>query len=120
MPIYKHQVNECKIENSKEVLSEIMLNLVKNWNLTDNEKRCIAKQIGIYYLINEREDMTSKEFSKLNDELQKMTVVCDCTCKVKFTSTSPDSLICQWCGKRVYRNSQIEFREKLKKKMKEG
>ena len=34
MPIYKHQVSECKLENDKAALSEIMLNLIKNWNLT--------------------------------------------------------------------------------------
>lgn len=30
LTIYKHQVNECKIEDNKEALSEIMLNLLKN------------------------------------------------------------------------------------------
>ena len=54
------------------------------------------------------------------DELHKMTVICECTGRVRFTSTSPDILVCRWCGKKHYRNKQIEFREKLKQKMKEG
>lgn len=56
MPIYKHQVNECKLEDNKEALSEIMLNLVKNIHLSDDEKRYIAKRIGIYYLIEAKEN----------------------------------------------------------------
>ena len=119
MPIYKRQVNECKLEDDKNALSEIMLNLVKNIHLTDDEKRYIAKRIGIYYLMEE-EEMTKTHFNGLNDELVKMTRICDCSNRIKFTETSPDLMVCPWCGKLVYRNNQVEFREKLKQKMKEG
>lgn len=119
LPVYKHQVQVAKLEDNKEALSEIMLNLVKNIHLTDDEKRYIAKRIGIYYLVEE-EEMTKTHFNELNDELVKMTRICDCSNRIKFTVTSPDSMVCPWCGKLVYRNDQVEFKEKLKQKMKEG
>lgn len=69
MPIYKHQVNECKLENNKEALSEIILNLVKNIHLTDDEKRYIAKRIGIYYLFEKSENQIDEEIK--NDLFKK-------------------------------------------------
>ncbi|MCI8575828.1 MAG: sigma-70 family RNA polymerase sigma factor [Bacilli bacterium] len=56
LPIYRYQVNEAKLEDNKNALSEIMLNLVKNIHLSESEKRYIAKRIGIYYLIEAKEN----------------------------------------------------------------
>lgn len=70
LPIYKYQVNECKIENNKNALSEIMLNLVKNIHLTDKEKRYLAKEMGLYYLIEEKEIRDDKnELFKKHEKL---------------------------------------------------
>lgn len=74
MPIYKKQVNECKLEDNKKALSEIILNLVKNIHLTDDEKRYIAKRIGVHYLIEKFEnkktdDETKNELFKKHEKL---------------------------------------------------
>lgn len=61
-----------------------------------------------------------KQEKTLQDVLNEITKVCSCTCRMRFYSYSPDVLICRWCGKKVYRNKQAEFKEKLKQKMKEG
>lgn len=121
LPIYKRQVNECKLEDNKKALSEIMLNLVKNIHLTDDEKRYIAKRLGIYYLIIEKEkkDMTSREMSKYDEALRSCKKVCKCGHRV-FIVKKYGYGICDYCGTKVYGDKKLEFREKLKQKMKEG
>ena len=121
LPIYKRQVNECKLEDNKKALSEIMLNLVKNIHLSDDEKRYIAKKIGIYYLVEEKESktMTSREMSKYDEALRKCKKVCRCGHRV-FIVKKYGYGICDYCGTKVYGDKKLEFREKLKQKMKEG
>ena len=120
MPIYKHQVSECKAENNKEVLSEIMLNLVKNWNLADDEKRYIAKEIGIYYLVEKSENVGFEKSKKQANEVHKVTKICVCSNRIHFFNHKQNFMICDVCGRKVFRDKQIEFKEKLKQKMKEG
>ena len=123
LPIYKHQVNECKLENNKEALSEIMLNLIKNIHLTDDEKRYIAKRIGIYYLVEEKERNDMKRFfaddSRYAEALRSCKKVCKCGHRV-FIVKKYGYGICDYCGTKLYGDKKLEFREKLKQKMKEG
>lgn len=121
LPIYKHQVIEAKLEENKEVLSEIMLNLVKNIHLKDDEKRYIAKGIGIYYLIEEKEEseMTRTELDKYLNAIRSCKKLCKCGHRV-FIVKKYGYGICDYCGTKVFGDKKLEFREKLKQKMKEG
>lgn len=120
LPIYRYQVNECKFENNKEALSEIMLNLIKNIHLVDDEKRYIAKEIGIYYLYEKRnENMGFEKSKKYESEIHKITKVCKCNNRIHFMNINQDYKICEICGRKVFRNKQAEFRDKLKQKIKE-
>lgn len=120
LPIYNHQVNECKLESNKEALSEIMMNIIKNIHLANAEKRIIAKRIGIYYLFEKSENMGFDKSKKLANEIHKVTKICKCSNRVHFMKVNQEFKICEICGRRIYRNKQAEFREKLKQKMKEG
>lgn len=119
LPIYKRQVTEAKLEENKHALSEIMLNLVKNIHLTDDEKRYIAKRIGIYYLVEEKESKKMKRFfeddNRYMENIRKCKKVCKCGHRV-FIVKKYGYGICDYCGYKVYGDKKLEFREKLKQK----
>ncbi len=119
LPIYKHQVIEAKLEDNKKALSEIMLNLVKNIHLKEDEKRYIAKRIGIYYLIEEDGKMGFEKSKKQANEVHRVTKICRCSNRIHFMKHNQDYKICEICGRKVSRDKNAEFREKLKQKMKE-
>lgn len=123
LPIYEHQVIEAKLDENKEALSEVMLNLVKNIHLTDDEKRYIAKKIGIYYLVEEKERKNMKRFfeddSRYAEALRSCKSICPKCDRRVFTKIKGYG-ICDYCGTKVFEDKKIEFREKLKQKMKEG
>ena len=50
LPIYKRQVFNSKFNNEKENLIAIGNNIIKNWNLTKDEKEVIIRTLGIKYL----------------------------------------------------------------------
>lgn len=45
--------------------------------------------------------------------IRERTIKCNCGHAVTFDKK--DKVICHWCGKWVYKNPQIEFKEKIKK-----
>lgn len=47
IPNYKRQVFKAKLQNDYRELLEIKENILKNWNLTKEEKKIVLKEIGI-------------------------------------------------------------------------
>lgn len=62
--------------------------------------------------------MTIQEFERQADEYDKVKIRCKCGHRV-IVPMWVDKKICSWCGHYVYRNKQLEFKEKLKEKRKE-
>ena len=61
--------------------------------------------------------MTFKEISKYCNEIQKFKVECKCGHRVMIPF-GKDFKICNWCGHKVYRNKNLEFKERLKQILK--
>ena len=62
--------------------------------------------------------LTNKEFSRMSNEYDKVKFKCTCGHKV-IIPVWVDKQICHWCGMYVYRNKQLEFKEKMKILIKE-
>lgn len=58
---------------------------------------------------------TNSEILKLSKLATNNTVKCKCGHSIAFISRS-NSVICSWCGTKVYKNKKEEFKEMLKKK----
>lgn len=56
IPIYKKQVFKAKLSNDRRTLLDIKDNVHKNINLSDEDKKSIIKELGLYHLIV-REDL---------------------------------------------------------------
>lgn len=56
--------------------------------------------------------------SKLQEKIREFTVICSCSCRVKFLNPHKDEEICYWCHRKVYRNKKAEFKAELKEHMK--
>lgn len=56
-----------------------------------------------------------EEDTKIFNEIAKNKVKCVCG----YTKVMPraDKTICNWCGRYIYRNEQVKFRDELKRKM---
>ena len=63
--------------------------------------------------------MNKKELQKYLENLSKITFICKCSNRVVVPNKKIYS-ICDWCGRRVFRNEKEEFIYTLKEKMKEG
>lgn len=63
--------------------------------------------------------MTVKEFERQSKEYDKVKVKCKCGHRLVIP-VWVDKQICSWCGHYVYRNKQLEFREKITQKMKKA
>lgn len=63
------------------------------------------------------ESMSFHEINKLMEESKKYRVYCKCGSSRIFVAgkNSADKLICPNCGNYIYRNKQIEFKERMKK-----
>lgn len=59
-----------------------------------------------------------REYQRRADELDKVKINCKCGHRV-IVPVWVDKQICGWCGYYVYRNKQLEFKEKLKQRIKE-
>ena len=59
-----------------------------------------------------------KEYQRRVDELNKVKITCKCGRKV-VVPVFIDKQLCSWCGNYVYRNKQVEFKEKMKQRLKE-
>lgn len=65
--------------------------------------------------INKKDD---KEFQIRKENLDKVKIPCKCGYKVVIP-VWVDKQICRCCGHYVYRNKKVEFKDKLKSKLKE-
>ena len=61
--------------------------------------------------------MTKEQFQRQANEYDKVKIRCNCGHKLVIP-VWVDKQICGWCGYYVYRNKQLEFKEKLTKEMK--
>lgn len=59
-----------------------------------------------------------REFVIRANELDKVKIACKCGHKT-VVPVWVDKQICSWCGHYVYRNKQVEFKDKLKQRLKE-
>lgn len=53
---------------------------------------------------------------KLADVLSKITVYCKCG-HTNYIPSYKSKIICNWCGRSVYKNNYEEFKEKLTVKL---
>lgn len=58
-------------------------------------------------------------YDKLENEYHKVKITCRCGHK-EVIPVWEDKHLCSWCGNYVYRNKQLEFKEKLKKELKKN
>ncbi len=63
--------------------------------------------------------MGFEKSKKYENEIHKITKVCKCNNRIHFMNINQDCKICEICGRKVFRNKQAEFRDKIKQKMKE-
>lgn len=62
---------------------------------------------------------TDAEFQRLSNEYNKIKIKCKhCGHKV-VVPVWVDKQLCSWCGNYVFRNKQLEFKENVKRLMKE-
>ena len=55
----------------------------------------------------------------LDEDLSKIKVKCECSHTVLFPSYGADIKVCDYCGKKLYRNEKVKFDYLLGKKLKE-
>jgi ribosomal protein S27AE len=60
-----------------------------------------------------------KDIEKYDEAKRAMSVKCRCGHSVEITNKYK-RLICSWCGEMVYLNKKDEFKEKIKKGLKNG
>ena len=63
--------------------------------------------------------LSRKEFERLSDEYNKVKYQCKCGHKVIIPYWR-DKALCTWCNHYVYKDKQVEFKEKMKEKLKNG
>ena len=62
---------------------------------------------------------TNEEYQRITNEYSKIKFKCShCGHKVVIPAWV-DKQLCRWCGNFVYRNKQMEFKENIKKLIKE-
>ena len=61
--------------------------------------------------------MNYKQLSKYLNEIQKYMHTCKCGHRV-LVSNGYTYNICNWCGRKVYRSEQDEFKEKMQRRLK--
>lgn len=64
------------------------------------------------------DNLTFEDIEKIASAKTEATIKCECGHSIVMSKA--DRTICSWCGKWVYRTKAIEFRYKMKEKMKEG
>lgn len=63
------------------------------------------------------EARTLKKQIRLEHELSKIKVKCSCSHIVCMPVYGYDYIICHYCGKRIYKNELIKFKDILLRKM---
>lgn len=56
-------------------------------------------------------------YQRIADELEKVKMECPCGHRV-IVPIRVGKALCSWCGHYVYRDKQLEFKEKMKEQMK--
>lgn len=56
-------------------------------------------------------------YQKITNELDKVKIRCSCGHRV-VVPLKIGKVLCSWCGHYVYRDKQLEFKEKILEKMK--
>ena len=62
--------------------------------------------------------LTDKEYSRMTEEYDKVKVRCEHCGHRIVMPIWVDKRPCNWCGYNVYRNKQLEFKDKMKKLIK--
>lgn len=60
-----------------------------------------------------------KTYDKRQEALDQIKHTCRCSCRV-YIPVYVDSVVCKWCGKRIYRTPRLEFEAKLKNAISKG
>jgi hypothetical protein len=63
--------------------------------------------------------LSKKEFDLMTEEYDKVKYRCSCGHRVIIPHWK-DKALCSWCHHYVYKDKQIEFKEKMKEKLKNG
>lgn len=63
--------------------------------------------------------MKVSEIEKYSDILQGLKIKCKCGYKT-LIPFHVDKMICSHCGKYIYRNKKVEFKDKLMKEMRKN
>lgn len=58
-----------------------------------------------------------KWYQALTEEYDKVKITCSCGHRV-IVPMRTDKVVCAWCGHYVYRDKQLEFKERLLGQMK--
>lgn len=61
--------------------------------------------------------MNMIEERRYSNVLSEIRVRCSCSHTLFFPSFGPDVKICSYCGKKVYRNERIKFKNMLLKEL---
>lgn len=62
--------------------------------------------------------LTIKEYENMTKEYDKCKIKCSRCGHKTIIPVWVDKLPCNWCGYYIYRNKQLEFKEKVKQLMK--
>ena len=62
--------------------------------------------------------MNLLEERRYSNALSELKVKCSCSHILFFPSFGPDIKICTYCGRKVYRNERIKFKDILLNKLK--
>lgn len=62
--------------------------------------------------------MNKIEMDRYFDALAEIRIKCPCSHTMYFPSYGPDIKICSHCGKKVYKNDKIKFKDILLNKFK--
>ena len=61
--------------------------------------------------------MTLREMQRYANEISKYKVKCSCSHAIYFLNFGIDIKICNHCGRKVYRNNRIEFKDLLNQRL---
>lgn len=61
--------------------------------------------------------LTIKEFKKMTDEYEKVKYICKCGHRVVIPKWV-DKQLCDWCGRYVFKDKKVEFKYRVKERIK--
>lgn len=57
---------------------------------------------------------------KMFEAIAKSRTYCKCGHSISFYNTHKDYKTCSWCGRKIYKTSQIKFKYKLMEEMRKN